>query len=117
MNFFQVASDLLNNLRPDVAGHRVHVCRGEARSLPFMASSPPSGHDTITAGGMELSEFDRVFFWKMSDCTLGKPQRGDVIVDENDERYTVRPSADGRDAWKYHGQNRNTIMVIGRRDF
>jgi hypothetical protein len=71
----------------------------------------------MTSGGMMLSQFDRVFYWQLSDCSWGEPQRGDVIVDENNIQYTVRPDDDGNEAWKYHGQNRETVMVIGRRDF
>jgi len=117
MNWLQVGANLLNTVRPDVAGHRVTMCRDGVESIPFYASSPPSGHEVVMRSGLTLSQFDRVFMYKIADNNLGVPQRGDVIKDENNELYTVRPSEDGMSAWAYLGQNRDTVICVAKRDF
>ena len=118
MNMFKAGSDLLNTMRPGFAGHRVVLCRGNSKSNPFYASSPPAGHQVLTLSGLELSEHDKVFYWALKDCDLGdgKPRRGDVILDEWGQKWTVRPSEERQESWHWHGQNQDAVGCMARRD-
>ncbi len=118
MNLHSLGMRLTETLRPSVAGHSVRLIRNGYATAWFKASSPPHGQQILTGQGYEISEMDRVFYFRVSDISaLGVPQRGDCLETSKGQIYRLRPQAGQDECWAYHGQHETSFMVIGRRDY
>lgn len=116
MNIHAIGAALTNRMRPSIASHDGHLRRGTGADAtetePICAASPPIGQRVLTNTGLDLSEHDRVLFFKASLLgTFGLPRKGDIWVDHSDgSEWRLLP--DGRNEfWRWHGQTRDMIQI------
>jgi hypothetical protein len=119
MNLYGIGARLMNNVRPFVAGFDVVYSRGSlAASASFKAGSPPVTNTFVGNTGAEMGVNDRIFVVPKTAIydQFGDPKRGDTIIDESDGScWVVRPLDGLQDAWRYHGQTKDSYFVFTKR--
>ena len=116
MNLHSLGEKLTSAMRVGVA-HSVSVRRNGVQVGPFIASSPPIGHELITDTGMDISDQNRDFYFDaINMAQLGYPKIGDIVIDNKDNsEWRVLPQNEDY-AWRWHGQMRNAYHVITKQD-
>lgn len=112
-NIHGIGAELQNAMRPAVAGHRITISNGTRTTKTINASSPPIGQEILTETGLDLSEHDRVFFFKKEDLAGFTLTRGCVVTDLSDwSTWKLLPQGQGAEHWwRWHDQNRKSIKI------